>query len=147
MKSMKVMENDKLSIIRHVVEEGFGNADLYVIDQLMCDNYHEHQFGMKAGKEGLKKAILSLAKGFSNRNYELVNYSVKGDIVWVHYKVRGKHTGLFMGKEASGKNFEIDVIDIAKVVDGQITEHWGVPDRFALLTQLGFIQPIENTKI
>jgi predicted ester cyclase len=46
-----------------------------------------------------------------------------------------------MGREASGDGFVIDVIDIARVVDGQIAEHWGVPDRFALLTQLGFLQP------
>ncbi|HMH32793.1 MAG TPA: ester cyclase [Puia sp.] len=140
------MENEKLSVIRKVVEEGFGRADLSVIDQLMGDNCIEHQFGMKGGKEGLKKAVLSLAKAFSNRNYELINFSISGDIVWVHYKATGKHTGFFMGREASGDDFAIDVIDIARVVDGQIAEHWGVPDRFALLTQLGFLQPAINIK-
>jgi hypothetical protein len=36
---------------------------------------------------------------------------------------------------------EIDVIDIARFVNGQMVEHWGVPDRFALLLQLGLFLP------
>lgn len=144
---IQVMENEKLSVLRQVVEEGFGNADLYIIDQKISDNCKEHQFGMNGGKEGLKKAILSLAKAFSNRNYELIRFNLDDDIVWVHYKATGTHTGFFMGREATGKEYAIDVIDVARVENGQITEHWGVPDRFALLAQLGFLQPTTNTKI
>ena len=91
------MVNEKLNILRQVVEEGFGNADLYLIDQLVSDNIIEHQFGMKGGKEGLKKAILSLNNAFSDRHYELLDHSVNGNIVWVHYKASGVHTGPFMG--------------------------------------------------
>jgi len=141
------MENEKLSVLRQVVEEGFGNADLYIIDQKISDGCKEHQFGMNGGKEGLKKAILNLVKAFSNRDYELVHYSLNEDIVWTHYRATGTHTGFFMGHEATGKDFAIDVIDVARVENGQITEHWGVPDRFALLAQLGFLQPTTKTKI
>jgi len=140
------MDNEKLNVLKQVVEEGFGNADLYVIDQLMDDNCVEHQFGMRGGKEGLKKAILSLANAFSNRQYELVRYSVNGDMVWVHYKSSGEHTGSFMGHEPTGKKFSIDVMDVVRIENGKIMEHWGVPDRFALLMQLGFLQPT-NTKV
>lgn len=86
------MENKKLSVLRQVVEEGFGNADLYIIDQMISDNCREHQFGMHRGKEGLKKAILNLAKAFSNRNYELIHFNLDDDIVRTHYKATGTHT-------------------------------------------------------
>lgn len=135
------MENEKLNVLRQVVEEGFGNADLYIIDQLFADNYIEHQFGMRGGKEGLKKAILSLANAFSNHQYELIDSSVNGDIVWVHYRSSAEHSGTFMGHKPTGKKFIIDVMDRARIEHGKITEHWGVPDRFALLMQLGFLQP------
>jgi hypothetical protein len=65
----------------------------------------------------------------------------------VHYKATGKHSGYFMGHEASGNDFSIDVMDVAKVEEAQITEHWSVPGRFALLSQPGFLQPASNTKI
>ena len=60
------MQNENLIVAKQIVEQGFGNADLYVIDQLMSDSLTEHQFGIKGGKEGVKKAILSLSKAFSN---------------------------------------------------------------------------------
>ena len=31
------------------------------------------------------------------------------------------------------------VIDVCRVVDGRIVEHWGVPDRFAVLAQTGLL--------
>ena len=46
------MENEKLRVLRQVVEQGFGNADLYVIDQLMKEDFSENQFGMRGGREG-----------------------------------------------------------------------------------------------
>jgi predicted ester cyclase len=50
-----------------------------------------------------------------------------------------------MGHEPTGKKFSIDVIDIGRIENGKLVEHWGVPDRFALLMQLEFRQPT-NTK-
>ena len=140
-KLLQAMSQAKLNVIRRVVEDGFGKADLNVIDQLIHDNWIEHQFNMKGHKEGLKTAIRTLEKAFSNRVYDLINHAVNGDIVWVHYRFSGLHTGSFMGREPTGKQFTIDVIDIARIENGQVIEHWGVPDRFALLFQIGLLQP------
>ena len=51
---------------------------------------------------------------------------------------RGTNTGPFFGPP-SRRPVEITVIDIARIVDGRIVEHWGVPDRFALLAQTGVL--------
>ena len=87
----------------------------------------------------MNKAILSLAAAFTNRTYTLTNYAVNGDIVWVHYTFRGTHTGPFMGYKPAGKEVVIDVMDIARIENGRLVEHWGIPDRFALLIQLGLL--------
>lgn len=140
------MESSKLHVLRQIVEKGFGNADLDIIDQLIDDNWIEHQFNLKGGKQVLKKAILSLERAFSNRHYELSNYSVNGDLVWVHYHYSAIHTGPFMGIGATGKEIHIDVMDIARIEDDRLVEHWGIPDRFALLNQLGFFKSSANHK-
>ncbi|MBS1600689.1 MAG: ester cyclase [Bacteroidetes bacterium] len=138
------MESVELNVIRQVVEKGFGNADMNIIDQFIADNWIEHQQTLKGGKEVLKKAIMSLAKAFPDRRYELANHSVVGDTVWVHYKFSAIHAGAFMGIEPTGKKIMIDVMDIARIQNGQIIEHWGIPDRFTLLMQLGFFQSASN---
>ena len=57
-----------------------------------------------------------------------------GDTVWA----RSKATGV---DPRSGKPVTIDVMDICRFADGKLVEHWGVPDRFALLHQIGALPP------
>jgi len=35
----------------------------------------------------------------------------------------------------------LTVFDLCRFEDGRIAEHWGVPDRFALLHQIGALPP------
>jgi predicted ester cyclase len=44
-----------------------------------------------------------------------------------------------MGYEPTGKEVAIDVMDIARIENDQLVEHLGIPERFALLMQLGFL--------
>ena len=49
----------------------------------------------------------------------------------------GRHTGEFQGIEPTGREVEIHVIDIVRVANGRIVEHWNCVDRLGLLAQLG----------
>jgi predicted ester cyclase len=42
-----------------------------------------------------------------------------------------------MGRPATGRKIEIDVIDVIRFSAGKAVEHWGVADRLGLLEQLG----------
>jgi predicted ester cyclase len=37
---------------------------------------------------------------------------------------RGTQTGRILGIEPTGKPVEFETVDVMKVVDGQITDHW-----------------------
>jgi len=58
----------------------------------------------------------------------------RSDTVWA----RSRATGV---DPRSGKPVTIDVVDICRFADGKLVEHWGVPDRFALLHQIGALPP------
>lgn len=137
---MKHQENRNLDIIRQVVEKGFSEEDMDVIDRLVHANVVEHQFGRPSGIDALKRSIHQLAAGFSERKYVLEHAHVDGDTAWVHYLFTGVHTGEFFGCKPAGTIVTIHVMDIVKISEGKIAEHWGIPDRFALLTQIGFIK-------
>src|SRR5437870_615481 len=57
-----------------------------------------------------------------------------GDTIWVRVRGRGTATGPYFGPP-SGRPVDFTVIDVCRVVDGRIVEHWGVPDRFAVLAR------------
>jgi predicted ester cyclase len=80
-----------------------------------------------------------LRQAFPDLSYEVIGTAFDGGRVWGHFRARGTNLGPFQGREATGRGMEIDVIDVARVEDGRLVEHWGVPDRFALLDQLGFL--------
>jgi predicted ester cyclase len=65
----------------------------------------------------------------------------RDDTIWMRARGRGTASGPFFGAP-SGRPIDITMVDIARVRDGRVVEHWGVPDRFALLAQTGLLERI-----
>ena len=51
--------------------------------------------------------------------------------------VRGTHKGEVFGMPATGKHAEWAESHTVKMVNGKVTEHWGVGDQLGMLRQLG----------
>jgi len=55
----------------------------------------------------------------------ITEHSVEsGEWVADRYTIRGTHTGDFFGAAPTGERFEISGIDMVRVVDGLLVEHW-----------------------
>jgi predicted ester cyclase len=63
----------------------------------------------------------------------------EGDKVVTRKVFHGTHHGELMGVAPTGREVQIEVIDIVRVEGGQIVEHWNVVDRLGLLQQLGVL--------
>jgi predicted ester cyclase len=122
---------------RTIIEEGFSRGNLAALDAVVAPDMVEHQHGAAAGLEELKGMIRHLREGIPDLQLTVEDLAVAGDKVWGRLKGRGTHAGAFMGLPPTGKRIEIDVIDICRFEGGKMVEHWGVPDRVALLEQLG----------
>jgi predicted ester cyclase len=131
------------SVMRRIFEEGFATGDTAVVDELCAADLVEHQFGLAgAGPEAIqhvKEAIRDVHAATPDISFTIEDAVERGDTIWVRVRARGTATGPFFGPP-SGRPIDITVIDIARVVDGRIVEHWGVPDRFALLAQTGVLR-------
>ena len=62
-----------------------------------------------------------------------------GDLEAAHVVLTGTHNGDLMGVAATGKTVEFGGIDIIRVEDGKVAEHWGVTDTMSLMQQVGAI--------
>lgn len=131
-----------LAVMRRIFDEGFATGNDSVIDELCSPDLVEHQFGLAgAGPDAiahLKAAVRDVHAAVPDMHFTIEDAVVDGDRVWVRARGQGTNTGPFFGPP-SGLPVDITVFDQARVVDGRIIEHWGVPDRFALLAQTGVL--------
>ena len=131
-----------LTVMRRIFDEGFATGGTAVVDELCAADLVEHQFGMAGvGADAIghvKEAIRQVHAATPDISFTIEDWVEQGDTIWVRVRARGTATGPFFGPP-SGRPIDITVVDIARIVDGRIVEHWGVPDRFALLAQTGVL--------
>ncbi len=60
-----------------------------------------------------------------------------GDRVTTYKTYHGTHRGEFLGAPPTGRKIQFETVDVMRVRNGKIAEHWGVANLFSLLQQLG----------
>ncbi len=126
-----------LEHFKAIIERGFSQGDLTVADDVCAETLTEHQYLTKTdlpGPQILKGQIADARQSIKDLMLTIEASVETGDTVWA----RCKATGI---DPRSGKPVTIDVIDICRFADSKLVEHWGVPDRFALLHQIGALPP------
>ena len=135
------MKSNK-EIFRIIIEDGFSEGDVSVIDQHAAKDFVEHQYGFNPpDASSVKAAISDLHRAFPDFSMKIEDVVVYGDKVWGRMTAKGTQKAQFGPMPATGKKFEICVIDIMRFKNGKLVEHWGVPDRLGLMEQLGMKAP------
>lgn len=132
----KVQQNE--AIFRRVIDEVFNQGHYEVLPELFPSEFAEHQFDMAPNRAGLQSKVEWLRSTFPDIHMTVEDITTDGDKVWAMMKCRGTNTVGMMGPP-NGKRYEITVFDLVRIEDGKIVEHWGVPDLFAQMAQLGLL--------
>jgi predicted ester cyclase len=129
-------------VLQRMFDEGFATGDGAVVDELCSPELVEHQFGTAGvgpvAIQHVKDAMRDVHGAYPDIRFTIEDAAEAGDTIWVRARGQGTATGPFFGPP-SGRRVDFTVIDVARVVDGRIVEHWGVPDRFAVLAQTGVL--------
>jgi ketosteroid isomerase-like protein len=124
-------------LFRQIIERGFNQGDLTVADEVRAPKIVEHQYLMPPGVPGpehLKNDIVRTRQAVQHLVLTIEDLVESDDKVWTRTVCRGIES-------RTGKPFVMDVFDICRFDNGKIVEHWGVPDRFAMLHQVGLLPP------
>lgn len=115
-------------------------ADAAAVGDLVTRDYVEHDPlpGQGAGREGVIDRFSMIVVGLSPR-FTVEDVIAEGDKVVVRWTNAGTHTGEFAGMPPTGRPFTIGGIDIYRVRDGLLCEHWHQLDQLSMLGQLGLI--------
>jgi predicted ester cyclase len=133
-------------IVRRFVDEYQTGADGRAFAELLHPDVVDHSRppGIAAGAEGVRQQFDGFRAGLPDFRATILHLVAEGDLVVTHKVFHGTHTGELMGIPPTGREVEILVIDIVRVEDGRIVEHWNVVDRLGLLQQLGAIPAPET---
>jgi len=124
-------------IFNAIIDRGFNQGDLSVADEVCARKLSEHEYLAKTedpGPEILKDQIQTARSNVRELTLTVEDLVESGDKVWARSRCTGTDP-------RSSKPISITVIDICRFENGKLVEHWGVPDRFAMLHQIGALPP------
>lgn len=126
------------AVVRRVVEEMWNRGDDGAVEELIAPGMVEHgAFGAGVGgRDDARATVTRFRAAFPDLRLEAQALIAEGDSVVLHWVARGTHQGEFMGVPPTGAAVEARGLDIYRVDDGQVVEHWGYPDIGGLMAQL-----------
>jgi len=137
------VETNKKSVLR--LYELLNQGDVESVGDLVAEDYEEHDPlpGQGAGRDGAVDRFSLITQALAP-HFTIEDVVAEGDRVVVRWTNAGTHVGEFAGIPPTGRTFTIAGIDVYRVADGLLCEHWHVIDQLAMLGQLGLLpEPAE----
>ena len=137
---MSTQENKALV---YAFAERINAKDLEAALTLVSPSHIEHgpHPGLSSGAEAVRAFFSLLLAGFPDARTTILDTIAEGDKVVIRALIEGTHTGPFMGVPPTGRHAQWSLIDIHRLADGKIVEHWVQVDTMGLMQQLGLVPP------
>ena len=136
---MSVTANNK-KLIETLCKIVFQEHDFSKLDEIMRDDYIQHNEDVPQGKDGFIQFFKQMFKVMPDFRYTPKKIVAEGDIVMMYSTTTATHLGEWLGNPATGNKLNFNVVDIFRIEDGKIAEHWDVADTLKLFTQVGKIK-------
>jgi steroid delta-isomerase-like uncharacterized protein len=128
------------TLARRIFEEVLNGRNLDLVDELAVPDYVEHNPlpGQGTGIDGIRDRYTMLFNAFDFR-FTVDDVIAEADKVVLRWTHTGTHVGAFLGMPPTGRSYRTTGIEIWRVENGKLAEHWDVVDVFGQLMQLGLI--------
>lgn len=129
------------ALVRSYIEEVWTRGKLDAVDIFLSPDYRRHLSPTAEPLllDGQKQRIAGFLSAFPDVQIIVEDVFAEDNFVIFRSTMRGTHLGVFQGIEPTGKPIAVSLIDIIRVEHGKFVEHWGGPDVFDLLKQLGAV--------
>lgn len=89
--------------------------------------------------EDISASYQVVMQAFPDLQWQIDDIIAEGDKVVTRLTGYATHQGSFMGVPPTGKRVKCKSVDISRIADGKIVEHWGMLDELYLMEQLDLI--------
>ncbi len=127
----------------------FGYENSKVFEELFADDFVDHttQPNMTPDKAGVRKLYGYMRDAFPDFHAVIHWQLADGDRVTTYKTYYGTHEGSFLGIAPTHRKIHFESVDVMRVQNRKITEHWGVGNLLSLLQQIGAWAPPPSAEI
>ena len=109
-----------------------------ILERIVATDYIQHNPLLAQGRQGLIDFIPVIFQALPDSRFTVHDVFATADRVVTRWTWSGTLTGApFLGIEPKGQKLEFDVIDVWRVKDGKLQEHWDQFDWPRAFVQLG----------
>jgi steroid delta-isomerase-like uncharacterized protein len=112
------------------------------VRELFTEDFVDHEDfpGVTPDRDGVAQWLAIMHSAFSGLTMTAQDTVGRHGTAAARVRMTGKHTGAFLGVPATGRDVDVEAVDLVKLdAEGRCREHWGVLDVMGLLNQLGAI--------
>lgn len=126
------------AVIRQLLEGVQRDGDFDLFERLFATDCMDHTpfGGFPPDRNGTREIYRTFRAAFPDWNAQVHFQIAEGDLVSTYKTYHGTHLGPFMGIAATGRATRFNVMDVMRVRNGQITDHWTVADGAGLMAQI-----------
>lgn len=130
-------ENKRIVLDFYRLIVSAGQTEL--IPAFVSPDYHDHNAGeaSPSGPAALIEHLNGIRRTLPDLTLTCHEAIAEGEWVAVRVTATGTHTGSWQGIRPTGKTIRLRGINLDRVVDGRIAEHYGEADTVSMLVQMG----------
>ena len=129
------------AVVRRFIEEVQNDKNWDAFDELNADDFINLSAppGVPSDREGGKMFLGAFLNAFPDCHVTVDDMIAEGDRVVTKKTFTGTHTAELNGIPPTGKRVSIQYVDILRLRDGKIVEHWLSMDQMNFMQQLGVL--------
>lgn len=135
---MEETERNK-GVVQRFIEEVQNQKNWEVYDELHAPDFVNLSSppGVPSDLEGGRMFLGAFMGAFPDCQFTIEDMIAEGDRVATKKTFTGTHEGEFNGIPPTGRRVTLTFVDILRLRDGKIVEHWLSMDQLSFLQQLG----------
>ena len=131
------------ALINTYFDQVWNRGRVNLLDSLLSPDYINHTPSVPdppKGPAGLKPIVLAIRKAFPDLHYQIRDIIVTQDKVVARVIMTGTQKDTLFGIPPTGKPIKVNQVNIERIEDGKVAEHWRVTDELTMMKQLGIIK-------
>jgi len=133
---------DNKSVVRRFYDKVMNGRNLAVLDDILAPTFEGFRVEgqtLSQNRQEFTQTMAMILNAFPDFHQTIHDWIAEKDKVVARWTIQGTQQGEYLGIPPTGKQINATGIDIFRVVDGRMEEHWVELDMLGTMQQLGVV--------